>query len=43
MTMHGAKGVECPFVFLPGLEDGLFPGWRAFDREDGLEEERRLC
>ena len=43
MTMHSAKGLEFPFVFLPGLEDGLFPGWRAFDREDGLEEERRLC
>ena len=43
MTMHSAKGLEFPFVFLPGLEDGLFPGWRAFDSEDGLEEERRLC
>lgn len=43
MTMHSAKGLEFPFVFLPGMEDGLFPGWRAFDREDGLEEERRLC
>lgn len=43
MTMHSAKGLEFPFVFMPGLEDGLFPGWRAFDREDGLEEERRLC
>jgi len=41
--MHSAKGLEFPFVFLPGLEDGLFPGWRAFEREDGLEEERRLC
>ena len=43
MTMHSAKGLEFPFVFLPGLEDGLFPGWRAFEQEDGLEEERRLC
>lgn len=43
MTMHSAKGLEFPFVFLPGMEDGLFPGWRAFDREGGLEEERRLC
>lgn len=43
MTMHSAKGLEFPYVFMPGLEDGLFPGWRAFDREDGLEEERRLC
>lgn len=43
MTMHSAKGLEFPFVFIPGMEDGLFPGWRAFDKEDGLEEERRLC
>lgn len=43
MTMHSAKGLEFPFVFMPGMEDGLFPGWRTFDREDGLEEERRLC
>ncbi|NLD20596.1 MAG: UvrD-helicase domain-containing protein [Clostridiales bacterium] len=43
MTLHSAKGLEFPFVFIPGMEDGLFPGWRAFDREDGLEEERRLC
>lgn len=43
MTMHSAKGLEFPFVFLPGMEDGLFPGWRAFEREEGLEEERRLC
>lgn len=43
MTMHSAKGLEFPFVFMPGMEDGLFPGWRAFDRPEGLEEERRLC
>jgi len=43
MTMHSAKGLEFPFVFLPGMEDGLFPGWRAFEEENGLEEERRLC
>jgi len=43
MTMHSAKGLEFPVVFMPGLEDGLFPGWRALDKEDGLEEERRLC
>ena len=43
MTLHSAKGLEFPFVFMPGMEDGLFPGWRAFDRPDGLEEERRLC
>lgn len=43
MTLHSAKGLEFPYVFMPGMEDGLFPGWRAFDRPDGLEEERRLC
>ncbi len=43
MTMHSAKGLEFPYVFMPGMEDGLFPGWRAFDSPDGLEEERRLC
>ena len=43
MTMHSAKGLEFPVVFLPGMEDGLFPGWRALDRQDGVEEERRLC
>ncbi len=43
MTLHSAKGLEFPYVFMPGMEDGLFPGWRAFDRSEGLEEERRLC
>lgn len=43
MTMHSAKGLEFPVVFLPGLEDGLFPGHRALDSESGMEEERRLC
>ena len=43
MTLHSAKGLEFPYVFMPGLEDGLFPGWRSFDSPDGLEEERRLC
>lgn len=43
MTLHSAKGLEFPYVFMPGMEDGIFPGWRAFDRVDGLEEERRLC
>lgn len=43
MTMHSAKGLEFPVVFMPGMEDGLFPGWRAFEKPDGIEEERRLC
>jgi DNA helicase-2/ATP-dependent DNA helicase PcrA len=43
MTMHSAKGLEFPIVFLPGMEDGLFPGWRALEKPTGLEEERRLC
>ena len=43
MTMHSAKGLEFPVVFLPGMEDGLFPGIRALDDSDAMEEERRLC
>ncbi|WP_324825008.1 ATP-dependent helicase [Sinanaerobacter sp. ZZT-01] len=43
MTMHSAKGLEFPVVFMPGMEDGLFPSWRAFEKPDGVEEERRLC
>ena len=43
MTMHSAKGLEFPFVFMPGMEDGLFPGWRSLDSQEGIEEERRLC
>ena len=43
MTMHSAKGLEFPVVFMPGMEDGLFPGWRSFEKPDGIEEERRLC
>jgi DNA helicase-2/ATP-dependent DNA helicase PcrA len=43
MTLHSAKGLEFPVVFMVGMEDGLFPGWRALERPDGLEEERRLC
>lgn len=43
MTMHSAKGLEFPVVFMPGMEDGLFPGWKSLDSPDGLEEERRLC
>lgn len=43
MTLHSAKGLEFPVVFMPGMEDGLFPGWRAYEKPDGVEEERRLC
>ncbi|WP_299845879.1 UvrD-helicase domain-containing protein [uncultured Paracoccus sp.] len=45
MTLHGAKGLEFPIVFLPGWEDGLFPSQRAMDESGtrGLEEERRLA
>jgi DNA helicase-2/ATP-dependent DNA helicase PcrA len=42
MTMHNAKGLEFPLVFLTGLEDGLFPLARAYDDPQQLEEERRL-
>jgi DNA helicase-2/ATP-dependent DNA helicase PcrA len=42
MTMHNAKGLEFPIVFIAGLEDGLFPLSRAFDDPPMLEEERRL-
>jgi DNA helicase-2/ATP-dependent DNA helicase PcrA len=42
MTLHNAKGLEFPFVFIAGLEDGLFPLARAYDEPDLLEEERRL-
>ena len=43
MTMHTAKGLEFPHVFLVGFEDGLFPGMRAIGEQDEMEEERRLC
>ncbi len=43
MTMHSAKGLEYPLVFLSGLEDGLFPHQRSVADPHGLEEERRLC
>jgi len=43
MTMHSAKGLEFPVVFMPGMEDGLFPSHRSIDSEEKLEEERRLC
>ena len=43
MTMHTAKGLEFPHVFLVGFEDGLFPGMRAIGDGEEMEEERRLC
>ena len=43
MTLHSAKGLEFPVVFIPGMENGMFPGNAAFDRAGGMEEERRLC
>lgn len=43
MTMHSAKGLEFPNVYLVGFEDGLFPGTRAIGDREEMEEERRLC
>ena len=43
MTIHSAKGLEFPIVFLMGLEDGIFPNYRRDTEDDFLEEERRLC
>ena len=43
MTMHNAKGLEFPVVFLAGMELGLFPHSRSMNSESALEEERRLC
>ena len=43
MTMHSAKGLEFPAVFVVGMEEGIFPGIRAIGEAEEMEEERRLC
>ena len=43
MTLHSAKGLEFPVVFMPGMENGMFPGLGAYDDDHSMEEERRLC
>lgn len=43
MTMHNSKGLEFPYVFVVGMEEGLFPSQRSQDNRSLLEEERRLC
>ena len=43
MTIHSAKGVEFPVVYVVGMEEGLFPGLRSIGEQDEMEEERRLC
>ncbi len=43
MTVHNAKGLEFPVVFMVGMEEGIFPSARSFEEKYGVEEERRLC
>lgn len=43
MTLHSAKGLEFPVVFLPGMEEGIFPGYQSISNPEEIEEERRLA
>ena len=43
MTLHSAKGLEFPHVYLAGMEDGIFPSYKSIGEHKELEEERRLC
>lgn len=43
MTLHSAKGLEFPIVFIPGMEEGIFPGAQSMYSTQEVEEERRLC
>ena len=43
MTVHSAKGLEFPVVFMVGMENGIFPGTASFEKESEMEESRRLC
>jgi DNA helicase-2/ATP-dependent DNA helicase PcrA len=43
ITLHSAKGLEYPVVFMPGMEEGVLPHFRSLDDPDQMEEERRVC